>query len=253
MFPHVRLLIAATLASVLALICGFGLFAAFRVSHDPLTRLPPAAAALQLVADKSARLPMTFTPAESFDRRFHVVAPAEPIAAARAATAAIGEEAPSSAAAAQPETGPPAADIAPALSSPEPATAEEGHESGAVARSELAGNSEVGAAPAVAAEVPPTDPMPGLAEQKPVSETAPEQATLQPAANTIDPKLDEKAAEKGSEETRTWHIGTGTPQRAQAQKQPVPKRAARVRVRTQESKLAPNAGIGGPFVSAPGQ
>ena len=39
MFPNVRLLIVALVASVVALSCGFALFAAFRVNHEPLSRL----------------------------------------------------------------------------------------------------------------------------------------------------------------------------------------------------------------------
>jgi hypothetical protein len=50
MFPNVRLLIAAVLASVVVLSCGFAVFAALRVNHEPLTRLPAESAALQLVA-----------------------------------------------------------------------------------------------------------------------------------------------------------------------------------------------------------
>jgi hypothetical protein len=282
MFPDVRLLIAATLASVLALICGFGLFAAFRVSHDPLTRLPPATAALQIVADKSARLPVGFVAAESFDRRFPIAAPAEPIAAEPDATAAISENKPSNAAATLPQTTPLAADVAPAASSPETATAEAGHESGTTARPEFAtGDGEVADAQTAAAETSPADPTPAPAEQKPAIETPParaEQAILQPAAKTVDPKPDEKTADKISDEkrtsdTKTWHIGVEAPGHtyksakigaahadepnaalaASPSKKPAPKRAARARSRTQESKLAPNAGIGGPFVSAPGQ
>ena len=44
MFPNVRLMIVATLASVVALICGFGMFAVFRVSHEPFVRVPAATA-----------------------------------------------------------------------------------------------------------------------------------------------------------------------------------------------------------------
>ena len=40
MFPDFRLMIAAVLGSVVALMCGFGVFAAFRVNHEPLARLP---------------------------------------------------------------------------------------------------------------------------------------------------------------------------------------------------------------------
>ena len=74
MFPNVRLMTAATLASVVALICGFGLFAAFRVSHDPLVRLPPAVTAMQPIADNAARVSTTVAPGEPFDRRFHISA-----------------------------------------------------------------------------------------------------------------------------------------------------------------------------------
>ena len=50
MFPNVRLLIAAVVASVVALSCGFALFATFRVNHEPLSRLATGAAPLQLAA-----------------------------------------------------------------------------------------------------------------------------------------------------------------------------------------------------------
>src|SRR5271163_4563527 len=74
MFPNVRLMIAATLASVVVLICGFGMFAVFRVSHDPFVHLPAATAPLQLVADNAARSSAGFASAEPFDRRFEVKA-----------------------------------------------------------------------------------------------------------------------------------------------------------------------------------
>jgi hypothetical protein len=51
MFPNVRLLIASLLTSVVALSGGFGVFAAFRVNHDPLSPLPADTAPLQLVAN----------------------------------------------------------------------------------------------------------------------------------------------------------------------------------------------------------
>jgi hypothetical protein len=51
MLPNVRLLIAAMLASVVVLICGFAVFAAFRVSREPIAHLPVAVAPLQLVAE----------------------------------------------------------------------------------------------------------------------------------------------------------------------------------------------------------
>lgn len=54
MLPTLRLLIAAMLATVVVLICGFGVFATFRVSHDPIAHLPTAAVPLQMVAEAGA-------------------------------------------------------------------------------------------------------------------------------------------------------------------------------------------------------
>lgn len=71
MFPDMRVMIAATLASVVALICGFGMFAAFQVSHKPLVRLPSVSAPLQLSADNVAT-PMAYAAPEPFDRRFQL-------------------------------------------------------------------------------------------------------------------------------------------------------------------------------------
>jgi hypothetical protein len=71
MFPNVRLMIAATIASVVALICGSGMFAAFQVSHEPLVRLPSASAPLQRSTDNIAT-PMAYAAPEPFDRRFQI-------------------------------------------------------------------------------------------------------------------------------------------------------------------------------------
>jgi hypothetical protein len=71
MLPNVRLMIAATLASIVALICGFGMFAAFRVSHEPLGRLPSAAPSLQFAA-QAATTTMPVTAAEPFAHRFRI-------------------------------------------------------------------------------------------------------------------------------------------------------------------------------------
>lgn len=73
MFPNVRLMIAALVASVVALSCGFGVFAAFRVNHEPLVRLPPAAAPLQLLAGNTASV--VAAAAEPFDHRFQIMPP----------------------------------------------------------------------------------------------------------------------------------------------------------------------------------
>lgn len=71
MFPNVRLLIAAIIASVVTLTCGFGIFAAFRVNHEPLARLPAGAAPLRFAADQTAALSVAAT--EAFDHRFPAV------------------------------------------------------------------------------------------------------------------------------------------------------------------------------------
>ena len=44
MFPNVRLQIVALFVSVVALSFGFGVFAAFRVNHEPLVQVPASAA-----------------------------------------------------------------------------------------------------------------------------------------------------------------------------------------------------------------
>ena len=80
MFPNVRLMIAAMLASVVALVCGFGMFAVFRVSHDPFARSPAATASLRLVADNAAYSSTGLASGVPFDRRLQVAA--EPSAAA---------------------------------------------------------------------------------------------------------------------------------------------------------------------------
>jgi hypothetical protein len=78
MFPDIRLLIAATFASVAALICGFGIFATVHVSNEPLVRLPPAAVPPQHLAENSAAAPMAFAAAEPFERRFQLNGPEPP-------------------------------------------------------------------------------------------------------------------------------------------------------------------------------
>jgi hypothetical protein len=80
MFPNVRLMMAATLASVVALICGFGVFAVFRVSHEPFARSPAATASLQLVADNTGYSSAGFASSAPFDR--HLPVGTEPSAAA---------------------------------------------------------------------------------------------------------------------------------------------------------------------------
>src|SRR6202795_2683329 len=70
MFPNVRLLIATVVASVVALSCGFALFATFRVNHEPLSRLAAGAAPLQLAAGNPTPGVAMPVPADSFGNRF---------------------------------------------------------------------------------------------------------------------------------------------------------------------------------------
>jgi hypothetical protein len=72
MFPNVRLMIAASLASVVALMCGFGTFAAFQVSHEPLVRPPSASVPPLLSANNAATTPMAYAAPAPFDRRFQI-------------------------------------------------------------------------------------------------------------------------------------------------------------------------------------
>ena len=68
MFPNVRLLIAAMIGSVVALSCGFGIFAALRVNHEPLARLPSGSAPLQLLASISPSPPIAVAAVEPIER-----------------------------------------------------------------------------------------------------------------------------------------------------------------------------------------
>jgi hypothetical protein len=109
MFPNVRLMIAATLASVVALICGFGMFAVFRVSHEPFVHLPAATAPLRLVADNAASSPAGFASEQPLDRRFQIGARPRTAVAANIPEAADQHRAPADTA---PATAPPPADAA---------------------------------------------------------------------------------------------------------------------------------------------
>jgi hypothetical protein len=75
MLPNVRLMIAAIFASVVVLVCGFGMFAALRVNHEPLVHLAPATAPLQLAADNAATPSTVVAAGEPFDRRFQISEP----------------------------------------------------------------------------------------------------------------------------------------------------------------------------------
>jgi hypothetical protein len=69
MFPNVRLQIVALFVSVVALSFGFGVFAAFRVNHEPLVQVP-AAAPLQLAPENTAPSNTTTPWGAPFGSRF---------------------------------------------------------------------------------------------------------------------------------------------------------------------------------------
>ena len=63
MFPNIRLIVIAILAAIAGIGCGLGLFATFRVNHEPLARLAEGSPPLQLAVDNlalgsDARLPL---------------------------------------------------------------------------------------------------------------------------------------------------------------------------------------------------
>jgi hypothetical protein len=70
MFPNVRLQIAALFVSVVVLSFGFGVFAAFRVNHEPLAQIPASAAPLPLDAENAAPPGMTTSWGAPFGSRF---------------------------------------------------------------------------------------------------------------------------------------------------------------------------------------
>src|ERR1700720_3667958 len=54
MFPNIRLMVVAILAAIAGIGSGLGLFATFRVNHEPLARLAEGSAPLQLAFDNLA-------------------------------------------------------------------------------------------------------------------------------------------------------------------------------------------------------
>lgn len=70
MLPNVRLQIVALFVSVVALSFGFGVFAAFRVNHEPLGQLPASSAPLPLAAESAAPSSTTTPWGAPFGSRF---------------------------------------------------------------------------------------------------------------------------------------------------------------------------------------
>jgi hypothetical protein len=244
MFPNVRLLIAAMVASVVALSCGFAMFAAFRVNHEPLSRLATGAAPLQLAAGNPIPLIAMPVPAGSFGNRVPLnqadSAGASPKATPRQPDHDDSVEPPSAVAsttATTPETG--AAE--PAQSAPV---------AQAPAAEPDARPDEVAVAPNEPPPATPSEPAPATTE---TAVAEPPAAPAEPAAPT------EQAGQEPNPDTKPDTAAT-----AEAEPPPseVHHKAAhrhRLAAKAQRERLAratvqpvsQPTGIGGPFVPPP--
>jgi hypothetical protein len=75
MFPNVRLIIVAMLASMASICCCLGVFAAFRVNHEPFTRSQSSNPPLQLVFGNGAPAVATDAAVAPFGVRFALNVP----------------------------------------------------------------------------------------------------------------------------------------------------------------------------------
>ena len=73
MFPNLRVMIAALLASIAGISCGLGALAAFRVNHQPFTRMQSANPPLQLAFGTGLPEEVTDGRPAPFDVRFQVI------------------------------------------------------------------------------------------------------------------------------------------------------------------------------------
>lgn len=79
MFLNARLLVVAVLAAIAGITCGLGLFATFRVNHEPLARFSEGGPSLQLAFDNLAPMPDTAAPVAA---RYPLNGAAKPLSAA---------------------------------------------------------------------------------------------------------------------------------------------------------------------------
>jgi hypothetical protein len=81
MFPNLRLMIVATMASILGISCGLGVFAAFHVNRDPIL-LSPSGAPPLLFSNAGPMAPNEpgVKTAEPFDTHFTISLPPAPVA-----------------------------------------------------------------------------------------------------------------------------------------------------------------------------
>ena len=247
MFPNVRLMIAAVVASVVALSCGFAMFAAFRVNHEPLSRLAAGAAPLQLAAGNptpGVAMPM---PADSFGNRFPLKE-ADSAGASAEATPRQPEHddnvEPPSAVASITATGP-ATDTAEPL---QPTAVAQAPAAMPDVRPDKVAVAPSESPPAVSSEAPPAASVTVATE--PQAEPA---AAAEPAAPT------EQARQEPNPDTKPDVTTTAAAEPPSAE---VPRKAAhrhRLAAKAQHARQAraiaqpgsPPPGIGGPFVPVP--
>jgi hypothetical protein len=237
MFPNVRLMIAAVAASVLALCCGFAMFAAFRVNHEPLSRLTAGNAPLQLAADSAAPSAATLPAGQPFGARFELIQ--TQAAAAPVQAAAVVQDA-----AAAPEAKQDAAAIPP----PEPSAATTTTDTAAIepapeqaAPAEQAASAEQAppAAPAASAEQPTQ-----AAATETTAATAPQIATTAAAASPAEARQKTVRRQRLAARARR---ARGAIARVIAQ--PIGRNAAAPLPNFQTARsVSPASGIGGPFV-----
>jgi hypothetical protein len=256
MFPDVRLLIAAVVASVVALSCGFAIFATFRVNHEPLSRLATGAAPLQLAAGN----PSAATPAatESFGVRFP-------------AGQADGAGAPAEAAPPQPDhedhVAPPGAVASTAATAPETGAAEPEQpapeQPAAVAQAPA---TEPEAKQDEALVTPPEPPPASSGEPQPAAtDTAATEPAAEQAAPAAPTAPTEQARQEANQETDKATNPETKPDTAPTAVEPPPaethkaahrhRLAAKAqRARQARATVLPGgqpSGIGGPFVPLP--
>jgi hypothetical protein len=133
MFPNLRLMVVAVLASILGISCALGLFAEFRVSHDSFLRESNAGTPLQLGSSDAAPPGRIVNTAAPFEFRFQAPPPPAAVEALGSPetpdrTAVVQTPQPANAATpeSEPAANPAATATAPAMASDvtaEPATA----------------------------------------------------------------------------------------------------------------------------------
>jgi len=216
MFPNIRLMIVTVLAAILGIGCGLGLFATFRVNHEPLAlaRLSNGGVPLQLAWEKAEPAPKPspwgvgypvngeakpiaarVLPSQPAPADMHATEPALAAAATAASDRTSGETAVPIASKA--ESKPEGAVVAAADSpdppvpapEPRPAAAEIAPDAETTPTAEAASTPQTAPVPeaAPAAETAPIDATAPSAQITPAAEAGPASETAAPAAETAPP------------------------------------------------------------------